>query len=750
MTNLKRLKSLSAGTGLHCEFITQDDVQQMCPLFHTDDIEGALWVPSDGVVDPFLVCHAMIREAALKGVKVFEDCGVRRILTRSGRVIGVETNKGTVTCETFISCGGLWARNIGEMSEPRVKVPLHPCEHYYLVTKPVPGLKSDMPVVCDNDGYVYFREKEGRMFIGGSSPLAKPSYLDKTAFKSQDNQFQEDWDHFQVLLEQILHRVPVLGTVAPDHLYNRPEGFTPDGKWIIGEAPEVKNYFVASGTMSNVAAAGIGEILTYWLTNKIPPFDVCNLDIQRFIGLHNNRKFIQDRIKEVPGMQYRIDYPFTEFEYGRKLRMPPIYPRLKAVGAVFSQTMGYERPAYFDPSVTNSFSESRSFPFKVAHTNTFKKPSWFDRVAVEYKACREGVAVLDYSSFTKLELVSKGNEVVNFLQNLCSNQVDIPVGHLTHTGMQNVRGGYENDCSLARLAPNRYMMIAPTIQQARCLSWLNRHAPADGTVTITDITSMYTAICVMGLQSRALLAELTDSDMSSTNFPFFTFKEMDVGLASHIRVMNLTHTGELGWILYIPNEFALHVYGRLISTGAKYDIQHAGAFAMRTLRIEKFYAFWGQDLDTTTTPLECGRGFRVKYNKGSFIGRDALVKQQEEGVKRRYVQLVVENHDLESDDWPWKQEPIFRDGTYVGVTTTTCYGFTLEKQVCLGFVQEFDEHGNPQVISNDFLSKGNFEIEIAGKRFPVKVNLHSPKLPNADMESPNMDRYMATQGGTSD
>lgn len=312
-------------------------------------------------------------------------------------------------------------------------------------------------------------------------------------------------------------------------------------------------------------------------------------------------------------MHFNIPYPFHEFKTGRNLRMSPIYPVLKEQGAIFGQTMGYERPNYFDKSAKDKLSAGQTL-FDLGDLNTFGKPHWFDIVSTEYDACREKIGLADYSSFTKLDLWSKGSEVTDCLQRLCSNDIDMPVGSIVHTGMQNEHGGYENDCSLARLSDNHYMMIAPTIQQTRCKTWIARHLPKDGSVGMSDVTSTYTAIGILGPFTRLLLSELTDTDLSPKNFPFFTFKELDVGSANGIRTMNLTHTGELGYVLYIPNEFALHVYSRLWEVGQKYGIHHAGHYATRTLRIEKFYAYWGQDLDTFTTPLECGRGWRVKFN----------------------------------------------------------------------------------------------------------------------------------------
>lgn len=449
-----------------------------------------------------------------------------------------------------------------------------------------------------------------------------------------DRRLNADWDHFHTLFHELLRRMPALATVPLDRLCNGAEAFSPDCKWILGEAPECQHYLVAAGmkTVGISAAGGVGRAIADQIVHGESPLDLYELDISRFLGLHNNRKFLRERVTEVPGMHYEMPYPFHEFSTGRQLRMSPIYPALRDQGAVFGETMGYERPNYFEKeqqqpqqhSTSRASSVSASAAaaaakksFRSSSNHTFGKPDWFDIVADEYAACRERVGLSDYSSFTKIDLWSPGGEVVDFLQYMCSNDMDVPIGAIVHTGMQNRHGGYENDCSMARLAPNHYMMIAPTIQQTRCKTWIERHLPAGGAVQLSDVTSMYTAICVLGPFSRRLLAELTDVDLSPQNFPFFTFKEIDVGQANGVRAMNLTHTGELGYVLYVPNEFALHVYERLWEAGGRYKMQNAGHYATRTLRIEKFYAYWGQDLDTFTTPMECGRAWRVKFDVSS-------------------------------------------------------------------------------------------------------------------------------------
>ncbi|KYN15161.1 PREDICTED: pyruvate dehydrogenase phosphatase regulatory subunit, mitochondrial isoform X1 [Trachymyrmex cornetzi] len=749
MTSFRRMKAQSVSRNIECHLVSPEEIHDLCPLLHVEDLIGGLWIPGDGVGDPYQICLTLMQEAQQRGVRVFENCAVTKVINHSGQIEAVETTRGMIKCQHFVNCAGFWARNVGKLSEPHVKVPLHPVEHYYLHTKPIANLDPMIPVIRDLDGYIYFRENEGRLLAGGFEPVAKPAFEDGIIPESMDKRFlPEDWDHFHILLEQMLHRIPSLGNAVLERLCNGPEAFSPDCRWIVGEAPEIRNYYIAAGmkTVGISAAGGVGRATAELIVNGSTSLDMYELDVSRFLGLHNNRKFLRDRVREVPGMHYALQYPHLEFKTGRNLRMSPIYPKLRDAGAVFGQVMGYERPSWFQPDHDCDLEFPDGFQrYKIAYTNTFGKPPWFDAVAQEYAVCREAIGLSDYSSFTKIDLWSNDTEVVDLLQYLCSNDVDVPVGSIIHTGMQNHLGGYENDCSLARIAPNHYMMIAPTIQQTRCKNWIHRHLPVDGSVAVSDVTSAYTAICIMGPATRKLLTELTDVDLNPKNFPFFTFKELDVGLANGIRTMNLTHTGELGYVLYIPNEFALHVYTRLIEAGAKYGMKHAGYYATRALRVEKFYAFWGQDLDTFTTPLECGRSWRVKFDKEvNFIGRDALLKQREQGVQRKYVQLLLNDHDLEFDTWCWGGEPIYRNGKYCGMTTTTGYGFTFKKQVCLGFVQNFDSKDQPQEVTNEYILSGDYEVNVAGIMYSAKCHLHSPNLPTKFPDK-ERDAYHATR-----
>lgn len=607
MLQYRKMKSQSEAWGINCKLMSTEECKSKCGVIYDGDLKGGLFIEDDGVLDKEKLRQVLIAEAIKGGMTLVENCGVEKVKQTNRKVDAVETTKGTIECVYFVNAAGFWARAIGQLSEPYVKVPLHPVSHQFIVAQTNPELLEQLPcVVYDLDGRIYLREFNGKLLAGGFENEAKPAYQDGVLPDSPKKRFtmKPDYDQFAELLEEILHRVPAFKDAELVKLSNIPEIFSPDARWILGEAPEIQNYYVAAGMMLDDVGLGIGKTLADFLTKGYSKIDP-EVEVSRFLGLHNNRKYLKDRVKEIHSIHSGIQYPFFEYEMGRKLRMSPIFPVLLESGGVFGQLMGYERPNYFDPKGKEVDANGNTV-FRIAYTKTFAKPHWFDFVQDEYRACRERIGIADYSSFTKIDLWSKGTEIVDFLQYLCSNDVDIPIGNICHTGMHNEHtGGYENDCSLARLSENHYMMIAPTIQQTRCKAWIRRHLPPAGnhSIHLNDVTSSYTAICILGPFSRKLLSELTDTDLSPKNFPFFTYKELEVGLANGIRTFNLTHTGELGYVLYIPNEFALHVYSQLWEKGQKYQIKHAGYYATRALRVEKFFAFWGQDLDTFTTPV---------------------------------------------------------------------------------------------------------------------------------------------------
>ncbi|KAB7506153.1 Pyruvate dehydrogenase phosphatase regulatory subunit, mitochondrial [Armadillidium nasatum] len=718
LTHFRRMKAIAEARGTECFMLNPSEIESKCNVINTSDLEGALWVPNDGVCDLYKLCLTLLRESHLKGTHIVEDCTLHRIINQEQKIVAVQTSKGLVECDIFVNAGGTWSRKVGQMSEPFVKVPIHPAEHYYLYTQPLEGIDFVMPAIRDPDGFIYMREYNGGVLAGTFEKIAKPAFEDGILPDKWHLREQPvDWDQFHPALQELLHRAPFLHSALINQLHNSADGFSPDSRWIVGQVPEYKNYFVAAGMRSggSNAGTGIGKMVAEWIVNDYPPMDAYELDILRFLPAHNNRKFLRDRVVEVPGIHYSNEYPFMDFNTGRCIRMSPMFPKLKAAGGVFNQVMGYERPSYF-------ITDGVEAPFRAASTPTWTKPSWFGYTAREYLACRETCGLLDYSSFAKFDIWSRGEEVVNSLQNLCSNDVDIPVGGICHSGMQNIKGGYENDCSLARISPNHYMMIAPSIQQTRCLTWLRRNLPSDGSVIISDVTSKYTAICLMGPKARDILSEITSFDLSPKAFPFL--------LLQRNRYWSCKWNSRYELNSY--RRYALHVYDNLIEAGEKHGMLHAGYYAMRSLRVEKFYAFWGQDLDSSTTPLECGRVFRTKLDKNiDFLGRAALEKQKKEGVKRLYVHLTLEDHDPEIDPWPFGGEPIYRNGKFVGV--------------CLGFIRNVNsETGIHEIVTPEYVMDGYYEVDVAGIKHAANASLRSPNLPSKFPDI-TRDRYMATR-----
>ncbi|XP_078256651.1 pyruvate dehydrogenase phosphatase regulatory subunit, mitochondrial isoform X2 [Rhinoraja longicauda] len=720
LISLRRLVSRLQVMGISCDIISPKQVAQLHPLVNIHDLVGAMHVPGDAVISPPDVALALSRIAANNGVKIYESTSVNHVVVEDGHVIGVETDRGHIECEYFVNCAGQWAYELGLASEEPVTVPLHPCEHFYLVTRPLKqALPHDSPVIMDLDGRIYIRNWQGGVLSGGFEKNPKPIFTEgrnQLEFQSM----LEDWDHYEPLLSALLRRMPSLEATEILQLVNCPESFTADMRCIMGESAAVQNYFVLAGMNSSGSsfAGGAGKYLAEWMVHGYPSTNLWPVDIKRFGVLQSSRTFLRHRVMEVMPLMYELKVPRWDFQTGRQLRTSPLYDRLDAQGARWMEKHGFERAKHFVPPGKDLL--------ELDKRKTFYKPDWFDIVGAEVTCCKEAVCVIDMSSFTKFELSSSGDQALEILQHLCSNDLDVPVGHIVHTGMLNDRGGYQNDCSVVRLSKRSFFIISPTDQQVHCWSWLKQHIPKDNQLHLEDVTWKYTALNLIGPRAVDVLSELSYVPMTPDHFPSLFCKEMSVGYANGIRVMSMTHTGEPGFMLYIPIEYALHVYNEIMNVGQKYGIRNAGYYALRSLRIEKFFAFWGQDLDALSTPLECGREFRVKFDKGiDFIGREALLQQRQKGVCRRFTMFILDDHDMDLDIWPWWGEPIYRNGRYVGMTTSSAYSYTLARHVCLGFVHQYqDDNGAKLVVTPEYVNAGDYEIEIARQRFCAKAKLY--------------------------
>ncbi|NXN20146.1 PDPR phosphatase, partial [Indicator maculatus] len=700
LISLKRIASSLKVMGIPCEIITPKEVAQLHPLINIHDLVGAMYVPEDALVSSANVSLALATAAS-----------------RNGTSLGFSLLPSNLHIWGFFF---QWAYELGHSVEEPVNIPLHACEHFYLLTHPLKEpLPSNIPTVVDPDGRIYVRNWQGGILSGGFEKNPKPLFTEGRN-QLEIHNLQEDWDHFEPLLSALLRRMPELEALQILQLVNCPESFTPDMRCIMGESPTVLGYFVLAGMNSAGISygGGAGKYLAEWMVNGYPTDNVWPLDLKRFGSLQSSRTFLRHRVMEVMPLMCDLKVPRWDFQTGRQLRTSPLYDRLDAQGARWMEKHGFERVKYFVPPGKDLLDLDQS--------KTFYKPDWFDIVGSEVKCCKEAVCVIDMSSFTKFEISSTGDQALESLQYLFSNDLDVPVGHVVHTGMLNEKGGYENDCSIARLSKRSFFMISPTDQQVHCWAWLKKRLPEDSGLTMEDVTWKYTALNLIGPRAVDVLSELSYAPMTAEHFPSLFCKEMSVGYANGIRVMSITHTGEPGFVLYIPIEYALHVYNEVMNMGQKYGIRNAGYYALRSLRIEKFFAFWGQDLDAFTTPMECGREFQVKLDKGvQFVGQEALLEQKQQGVYKRFTMFILEDHDTDTDLWPWWGEPIFRNGRYVGKTTSSAYSYTLERHVCLGFVHHFDEKtGQELVVTTDFVNQGEYQIDIAGQRFQAKAKLY--------------------------
>jgi glycine cleavage system T protein len=697
---LKRGASMARCFGLEVEVITPSQARALWPSLNIEDVVGAVFLPKDGQVNPIDVARAIAKGAQMGGARIFENTEVTAIHRQHGRVSGVATTRGDVAAEYVVNCAGMWARDVGRLAG--VNVPLHAAEHFYVLTEPIKDLPPALPVLRDPDGCAYYKEDAGKLLVGFFEPNAKPWGTGGIPADFAFDQLPEDWDHLEPLLQKATQRVPTLQETGIQVFFNGPESFTPDDRYILGETPELRNFFVAAGfnSIGIQSSGGAGLVLAEWIVHGHPPMDLWDVDIRRWLPFQGNRRYLRDRTVEGLGLLYAMHWPFRQYQSARAVRSSPLHERLAARGACFGEIAGWERPNWFAPAGV-----------KPEYRYSYGRQNWFEYSAAEHRAVRQAVGLFDQSSFAKFLL--QGRDAEGVLNRVCANDVAVAPGKIVYTQWLNERGGIEADLTVTRLEQERYLIVTSAATQTRDLAWLTRHIPERARAAVTDVTSAYAVLGVMGPRSRALLARLTDADLGNTAFPFGTSREIELGYA-RVRASRITYVGELGWELYIPTEFALGVYDAIVAAGEEFELAHAGFHAMSSLRIEKGYRHWGHDISEEDTPLEAGLGFCVAFQKeGGFIGREALLRQQEHGVKRRLVMFMLEDPSY----LLYHDEPIWRDGKLCGRTTSGMFGHTLGSAVGLGYVSD------PEGVSTAYVEAGHYEIEIAGERVPARPSL---------------------------
>lgn len=666
---LRKQRAMAHSFGVECHEISPAEAGDKYPVMRTDDLAGAIWLPGDGKANPADLCMSLAKGARNRGVKMAEGVEVTGVIIERGRAVGVRTARGEVRCEVVVNCAGQWARQFGLLAG--VNVPLYPAEHFYIVTGKIDGVHPMLPVMRDPDGYIYYKEEVGGLLMGGFEPRAKPWRLEPIPSTFQFQLLDEDWDQFEVLMTNAMHRTPCLETAEIKMLLNGPESFTPDGNFILGEAPECANYFVCAGFNSAGIAnsGGAGRLMAEWIVQGEASTDLWDVDIRRFGRFTGNRQALAERTGETLGLHYAMRWPRQELETGRPLRTSPLYDLLKAKGAEFGSKNGWERANYFKPDGA------------VRPADTLDTPGWLPWMIAEQRATREAVALYDQTSFSKLLL--QGRDALPVLQRLCANEMDVPVDKMVYTAMLNARGGFESDLTVIRQAADRFLIVTGSAQAVRDAHWIARHIPPDAHAVLTDVSALYSVLSVMGPNAGALLARVSPDDLSAAACPFSWTREIDLGHA-RVRAARMSYVGGPGFELYVPIEMARHVYLALHAAGADLGLKDAGYYALDALRIEMGRRAWGAELGPDETPWEAGLAFSVRLDQpADFIGKAALRASRAAPLRKKLVTVVLDDPAV----YLWGGETLQVDGSAVGELSSAGWSPRAGACVALAYVR---------------------------------------------------------------
>ncbi len=709
LEEFRRVAAFNRYCGIDVQEISPRQVQQLFPLAKVDDIEAGFYVKEDGRVNPVDVTMALGKGARMRGVKIFEGVPATSVLRKNGRVTGVSTPYGDIQTDYVVNCAGLWARELGAMSG--VAISNQAAEHYYLITEAIKDLPQNMPVLEDPSAYGYYRQEGGGLMVGLFEPLCAPWKIDGAPTDTPYLDLEPDWERMGPYLETAMARVPVTAQVGMKKFFCGPESFTPDLKPIVGEAPELRGYFVAAGlnSIGILTGGGLGRVMAHWIIHGLPDVDVTGMNIDRVLPFQANPEYRRSRTVESLGMVYKCHYPTHTLQTARGARRSPFHERLAAQGAYFIETSGWESPGWYAGAG------------KVADPgpDTWGRPAWWDRWETEHRAARENVIVMDMSFMGKFMV--QGRDAGRCLNRISANNVDAATGEITYTQWLNAQGRLEADLTVTKLADDRFFVVVTDTMVRHAETWMKRNIPDDAHAFVTDVTAGYGQLNVQGPRSRELLQSLTSTDLSNAAFPFRAAREIDIGYA-RVLCTRITYLGELGYELFVPTDQAVHVYDKVVAAGAKHGLAHAGLRALGSLRMEKGYRDYGHDLDNTDDPYETGLGFAIDLKKpDGFIGKEALLERKAKGpLQRRLVSVLVEDPAPQM----FHAEIVRRDGNAVGYVRAASYGHTLGGAVGLAFLEP------KQPVDEAFLAAGTWEVEIAGKRYPATVSarpLYDPK-----------------------
>jgi glycine cleavage system aminomethyltransferase T/glycine/D-amino acid oxidase-like deaminating enzyme len=695
----RRVSAFNRWCGVDVQEISPREVGELFPLARTDDLLAGFYVADDGRANPVDVTMSMARGARMAGARIKEGVPVLDVLTERGAVTGVRTPMGDVECEVVVNCAGMWARQLAERNG--VTVPLQAAEHYYLLTEEIPGISRDWPVLEDPASFGYFREEGGGLLLGLFEAVCAPWQVGRVPDDFSFGELPPDWDRMGPYLEKAMGRIPISAETGITKFFCGPESFTPDLQPVVGEAPEVRNYFVAAGlnSIGILTGGGLGRALAHWIVDGRPDIDITGINIDRLHRYQANPEYRATRTVESLGMVYQCHYPTRSMQTARGAKTSAFHDRLVAQGAYFRDVSGWEGADWY------------AGEGQVADPGplTWGRPAWFDRWAAEHRAAREDVIAMDMSFMSKF--LVQGRDAGRLLERLSANRVDGDPGVITYTQWLNEGGTLEADLTVTKLDDERFWVVASDTAHRHVETWMRRHT-GDLHAAVADMTSGFAQLNIQGPRSRELLQSLTSVDLSNEAFPFRTARSIDIGFARALCV-RITYLGELGYELYVPTEQATHLYDRVVAAGPAYDLRHAGLKSLASLRMEKGYRDYGHDIDNTDSVLEAGLGFAVSYDH-DFIGRAAVEAKKAEGpLTRKLVQVLL----TDPEPLLFHAEPVLRDGKPVGYVRAASYGHTLGGAVALAMV----EGGEP--VTGAWCDAAEWQVEVAGRMVPARASL---------------------------
>ncbi|MEM6679833.1 MAG: FAD-dependent oxidoreductase [Pseudomonadota bacterium] len=705
-----RTAAMARAFGVAVEELTPEEVKARYEHLNIDGVTGGVWLPSDGQGDPANIALALAKGARQSGAKIQEGVRVTALPRENGRIIGVEWQdeagaSGTISCEHVVNAGGMWGREVGLMAG--ATIPLHACEHFYIVSEPIAGL-TPMPVLRVPDECAYYKEDAGKMMLGAFEPKSKPWGMDGIPADFEFDQLPEDFDHFEPILEKAVERMPMLAEAGIHTFFNGPESFTPDDAYHLGLVPGLDNFWVAAGfnSIGIQSAGGAGWALAQWMKDGEKPFDLGDVDIARMQPFQGNRHYLFERSKETLGLLYADHFPYRQKETARGVRRTPFHAHLLERGAVMGEVAGWERANWFAKA-----DQAREYRY------SWKRQNWFENSAEEHRAVRTGVGLYDMSSFGKLRV--EGPDAEAFLNRVCGAQMAVAPGKIVYTQFLNVSGGIEADVTVTRLSETAYLVVTPAATRLADQTWLERHR-GDMRVVIVDVTAGEGVLAVMGPEARALMARVSPNDFSSEAHPFGAAREIEIGMGL-ARAHRVSYVGELGWELYVSADMAGHVFETLWEAGQDVGLKLCGMHMMDSCRIEKAFRHFGHDITSEDHVIDAGLGFAVKVDKPDFIGRPAVLARKQTGPKRRLVQFLLQD----PEPLLYHNEPILRDGEIVGFLTSGNYGHHLGGAVGLGYVPCEGEKADEVLASR-------YEIDVMGTRVPATASLRPMYDPKSE------------------